>query len=435
MGQAFWARVWVLLVLGYALMGRTFAYLGVPSLKVFIGELILGAFVIIRGNRVLRTWFTWLLGYGPRALLVLAWASALFFSYGILQAMRGVLLLGHELIIVLQNFVFNVYPLYLFLGLWVGQARPALLRNVVRWLAWANGIYGTLYVLLLNRLDVTLPWAPDITLFGQPGGSALALLGLLSLESRPVRVWPLLVLNFFVLLGVQVRGEWLALGAGLFVWMVLRRDPSRVALLGATAVLLFAAMYALDLRIPAPETRGGEISVRGVVARGLAPLNPDAAATLIGEEAYSLAGTIMDWRVPWWLSIWDEVHRDVISALLGLGYGYPLYSLLPFISEGIRTPHNVFFYALGYSGWLGVIFFFTFQFSLGYAVYWASMSSKNHFGPALWVSLLCSALVGNFFETPFGAIPFYLLIGYGLSPLSQAYARANSSHVLPTTRR
>lgn len=435
MGQAFWARVWVFLVLGYALVGRTFAYLGLPSLKVFIGEAVLATFIAIRGSWVVRTWLALLLGYGPWALSASAWALTLFFFYGAFQVARGLLLLGHEPIVVLQNFVFNVYPFYLFLGFWVGQTRPTLLRTLVRWLAYANGIYGTLYVIFLNRLNVTVPWAPDVPLFGQPGGSALALLGLLSLEPRPARVWPLLVLNFFVLLGVQVRGEWLAFGAGLLVWMLLRRDLSRVALVGATAILILSSMYALDIRIPAPENRGGEISVRGVIARVLAPFNPEAAATMIGEEAYSMAGTITGWRIPWWMSIWAEVHRDATSALLGLGYGYPIYSLWPWIPEGIRSPHNAFFYALGYSGWLGVVFFFVLQFSIGYAVYRAFIMTKNGFGLALWVGLLLSGMFGNFFETPFGAIPFYLLMGYSLAPLNKVYARIKSPRPLPATWR
>lgn len=401
----------------------------------FIGEVALGTFIFARPDRLLRPWLSWLLGRGPRCLVAMAWALVFFFFYGVLQALRGWLILGHEPIVVLQNSVFNIYPLHIFWGVWIGQAHDALLRSVLRWLSWINGIYGSLYILVLNRLDLSLPWAPSVPLFGQPGGSAVALLGLLSLEPRPMWFWPLLLLNLLVLLGLQVRGEWLAFGLGLLIWLALRRDLSRFVLFGTMVILTLFLMYTFELRIPAPQLRGGEISLRGVTARVLAPLNAEAAAELIGEQAYSLAGTITGWRVAMWQTLWTEVHRDSMSALLGLGYGYPLYRLLAFLPEGNRTPHNAFFYALSYGGWLGAMFFFAFQFALGYTIYRATIQVRNPFGLALWIGLFASAFFGNFFETPFNAVPFYLLMGYNLAPLTENRARGSVSRPLPTARR
>jgi hypothetical protein len=39
------------------------------------------------------------------------------------------------------------------------------------------------------------------------------------------------------------------------------------------------------------------------------------------------------------------------------------------------------------------------------------------FGICYWVMILTWAHFDNFFETPFGAIPFYLLIGMAVGPL------------------
>lgn len=442
MGANFWVRVWVFLFLGYTILGRTFAYLGFPGRKfgLFIGEIVLLMFALLRPNRIWRLWLAWLLGRGRWTLGIIIWVFSLFLFYGLFQAVRGWLLLNHDLAVVLRNMVFNIYPLYLFLGFWVGQLRPDLLRRVVWWLAWVNGIYGTLYILFLNWLDISLPWAPEVPLFGQPGGSALALLGLLVLKPQLARAWLLLLLNTFVLFGVQVRGEWLAFSVGLVLWAIFNFKLLRLVRWIFVILLFFVLMYILDLRIPAPILRGGEISIKGIVARVLAPFNPEVAAELIGNEAYSLAGTITGWRVPWWQVIWNEVHQGNLAvALFGFGYGYPLYALTPFVPEDVKTPHNVFFYALGYSGWLGVVLFFGFQFLLGYALYKSAVRSHNFLGLILWAGMMSSALVGNFFETPFGAIPFYLLMGYSLASLSlnkgNAYANSCVTYLLSAERR
>ena len=435
MSPRVWYKVWAFLILGYVLIGRSFAYLGLPSIKLFISEIVLGSFIFLKVNRWLRPWTSWLLGQGSLYLIAIAWSLVLFMLYGILQALRGLLLLGHDPIVTLQTLVFNVYPLYIFLGLWIGQSKPDVLRFVIRWLAWANAIYGMAYILYLGHLDLSLPWAPGVLLFGQPGGSALALLGLLSLEPRLARVKLLLALNFFVLLGIQVRGEWLTFAIGFVIWLALYHKLKRLIVWSIVIISVFFLMYTLDIRIPSPFLRGGEISIHGVIARIIAPIDPEAAADLIGKEAYDMAGTIIGWRIPWWLSIWNEVHRNNSSTLLGLGYGYPLYTFLSIIPEDVRTPHNVFFYALGYGGWLGVIFFFVFQISLGLALSKVAVQSKNIFGFILWAGSLGGAFFGNFFETPFGAIPFYLLIGYSLAPLTPVYALGNYSYLLPAARR
>jgi hypothetical protein len=71
----------------------------------------------------------------------------------------------------------------------------------------------------------------------------------------------------------------------------------------------------------------------------------------------------------------------------------------------------VFYFALGYTGWIGVILFFWFQALLGLVLLRAAKSSGNSFGILLWAWMLTSSMFGNGFETPFGAIPYYLAVG------------------------
>ncbi|MBE3550735.1 MAG: hypothetical protein IMX03_05905 [Brockia lithotrophica] len=430
-----WSRIWSFLFLGYNLFGRSFAYLGVTP--IFIGEFVLSTFLFFRPRAVFGRWASWLLSRRSNVFSTLAWSLLMFFFYGLIQVLLG-FARGNDLFLSLQNLVFNVYPLYIFLGLEVGLRYTSLLRKIILLFAWFNGIYGILYIFVLNKLDIFLPWASDVSLFGQPTHSFVAIIGILVFESRIHHIWLPFLLNFFVLLGIQARGEWLALIISLIVWAIIKGRLRSLVMFIISFLLLVSVLYIADLRIPAPLQRGGEISVQGVVARFVAPFNPELAVALVGESAYSFAGTVTGWRIPWWVEIWQAVNADLATSLLGFSYGYPLWNLSPANPEGVRTPHNIFFYTLGYTGWLGVLLFLLFLFSLIRSLYRASLYDPN--GELSFIVSLgssSSAIFGNYFETPYGAIPFYLLAGYGLSSLVRGvnkHAVPSNSQLLPATR-
>jgi hypothetical protein len=56
-----WRKVILVLVVGYVTLGRSFAYIGIPPLKIFIGELFLVAFLLFRSRAVIGEWFEGLL--------------------------------------------------------------------------------------------------------------------------------------------------------------------------------------------------------------------------------------------------------------------------------------------------------------------------------------------------------------------------------------
>ena len=404
-----WPKLAAFLLLGYLSMGRAFAYWGVPSAQIFIGEVALAAFIIRHPAAVLGRWLGAL--WRGTVLAEVAWAFYFFLAYGVFEILRG-LNAGYSPLTTLENFAFNYYPLYLFLGIWVGARDPGFLRRFIPMLAWWNGIYGTLWIILLRRLDFAVPGG-FLTFFGQPGGSAVALLGLLTFTPHWRRSWPLLLLNTFVLLGTEVRAEWLALLVGLCAWgAVTLRIGRLLNILGSGLALLWVA-YLVDFQMPG--ARGGELSTRGVIGRALAPINEDLAARYT-DSAESAAGTF-SWRTEWWAAIWKSVHADPITTVVGHAYGYPLASLAPFVGDQTtRTPHNVFYYALGYSGWIGVGVFFVLQFAVVRLLWNAYRLTGQPFGLVYWASVIAAAFFGNVFETPFGAVPFYLLTGISIAP-------------------
>jgi len=344
---------------------------------------------------------------------------ALFFGFGILQVLHGIWM-GNPPLVALRDFAFNYYPIYFFLGLLAGVTRPDLLPRLIRCFAWFNGIYGVLFLLYLNRVSWFIPGIGDettpIPIFGQPIYSFVALLGLLAYEKNLWRVSHLLFLNAFVMLGMQIRTEWLAFGIGVLVWGVITKQGKRLLHAGVIGAALLGMMYVTDFKLPSPEGRAeGDISVRQLADRGMAvfraDLSDESAAAGVGE-ADSQEATFV-WRTVWWLAIWNSALEDGHAAVLGHGYGFPLGDLVPYLAgQFIRTPHNEFFFALGYTGWIGVALFFAFEVGILRLLWKVNRTTGEPFGVPFWVAMMAYGMFFPLGESPYGAIPFYLITGW-----------------------
>ena len=131
--QRIWVTLAAVLVCGYGLFGRTFAYIGLPPAKIFIGDLVLGGFLLFQTGKIVRPWFDGLVKKSPFSAL--HWTYLLFLCYGVLEFCMGIVR-GYSPLIAAQNLVFNVYPLYLFLGLSAAATNRTLLWKIVRFMAW-----------------------------------------------------------------------------------------------------------------------------------------------------------------------------------------------------------------------------------------------------------------------------------------------------------
>jgi hypothetical protein len=411
-----WRRWTVFMVIGYFAMGRSFAYFGIPPLKLFIGEIVLFAFLLIHpraGLDRIRRALT-----RPSLLSDYSWALVLLLLYGVVEIFRGAYA-GYSVMNAIQSFVFNYYPLYLLLGIWMGERDRGFLRRVIIACAWVSGIYGVLYIGYLSRIQIFIPGSQGaaVTVFGQPWGSMVALLGLTSLGFDFRRTWFLLVLNTAVLLGMQVRAEWVGCIVGLVVYSFLTQRFDKLIGAFAVAGLLLTIALAADLRLPGAASRGGSISTRDIVGRALAPVNQELAAELT-PNARSNAGTF-EWRTTWWKAIWKDNHKDALTAAIGEGYGYPLVDLVDYLKGRtfLRTPHNMFFFALGYGGWLLVSIFALLQVFILRLLLRAWRMTGNPFGVSFWAAVVVWSLFGDSFETPYGAIPFFIIAGACIAPL------------------
>ncbi len=415
-----WLKVAAALLLGYLCLSRTFAYIGVPQWSVFISEIVLVLFFLCGPTFRGSAWTPMV--RKERALKRLAIIYAAFLGYGILQVAHGIGA-GNPPLTAMRDLAFNYYPLYVLLGIWAGAQSEAL-PKLLRGFAWFNGIYGVLYLLVLNRREWFMPGVSreiaPVQVFAEPIYSFVALLGLVAYEKRLWRHWYLLALNAFVMLGMQVRTEWLAFAIGLIAWFLVTRQSKRFAQTAAILAAVFALMYVTDFSLPGPEGRGGgEISVRQLTDRALSPFQADMsdARAAAGIGAETPEATFV-WRTVWWLNIWDAVHASGSTAMWGFGYGYPLGDLVPYLTgQFIRTPHNEFFYALGYSGWIGVLLFFAFQQEIGRLLWKSNRLTGDSFGVPFWIAMMAYGMFFPLGETPYGAIPFYLTVGWAMAPV------------------
>lgn len=408
-----WSR-WVLFMLLGSSFGRAFYYLGVPPAKIFIGDIVLALFFLLRPRELCDRWIRALTG--STEISPFAWSLLLSVLYGVFEVLYG-LHLGYSVLTALENLVFNIYPVYFFLGLWVGAEHPTLFQKVARGWAWTLAIYGPAYLLFLHNVKLTMPGTSDVPIFSQPGGGGLILLSLLALERKPSRFWLPMTFAALIMLAVQVRAEWLGMAIAFTIWGVLEGKMTKVLSICALVAILLLAGFVADVDLPSPAERGGSISSREIVARGLAAISPDIAQEYTDSKNIGFYAGTISWRTRWWGAIWSSVHETMTKTFIGNGYGYPLKDLEPYLKNmEIRTPHNIFFFALGYTGWIGVVLFFSLQASLlgmGWRVYKLTGSA---FALAVWAASLTNALFGNSFETPDGAIPFYLIMGLLVGP-------------------
>ena len=434
-----WHHVVGVLVIGYLCMTRSFAYIGLAPLSLFIGEIALAAFIALKPRVLLGTWMTALLR--PSPLNALALALLFFMVYGVWQVIRGVND-GSSLLYTFKFFIFNYYSLYLFLGLWVGLKAPDQLPRLVRMLAWVNGVYGFLWVVALRYLsDYHLPGS-EVKIFGQPGGGAYAILGLLCFERNLRAVWPILALNIIVVLAMQVRAEWLALSVGIFIWGMMTGRIGKVVSIGVAALALVSVIELADIEIPG-RNRDSTLSISETLGRALSPISKELASE-ISPKADQHASTY-EWRITWWDHIWDSIHADPRLEAFGHGYGFDLIGLAPESVKGgqeendVRTPHSVFYFALGYSGWVGVIAFAVLQLTIFRLIWKGYRVTGIPVGVLWWAAGMSAAFFEQSFDTPYKSIPFYLLMGLAMAPALLAeetsHARSARAQFLPAARR
>ncbi|MFC7476242.1 O-antigen ligase family protein [Dankookia sp. GCM10030260] len=401
-------------LVGYAVSGKGFAYLGLPPL--YIGEiaLILGLLVLVRtgcGSALLAS---------PASLLLV-----LLMTWVVLRMIPYV---GSYGISAARDAVVVIYGLFAFIVMAVMLERPDRFRRVVTAYSRFAWIYGFIGLALLNSLYLLGTAMPTWPGNGQPiifvrsgelashlsGAAAFALLGLM----RTGRLWPIIMLISLGFVSVS-RGAMLAFVLPNILAVAMARQKRRVLSALMVGVSLFGLAYAAGVDVPLPG--GRSFGPQQIV---------DGVESIIGTSNVSNLDGTKAWRLNWWNSIVNyTLHGPYFWT--GKGFGMNLAEEDGYViglelgGPTVRSPHNVHMTILARSGVPGLVLWLTtLAVWLGTLLNTARIARRRGDGEwadvFIWIACYCTAIVidASFdvaLEGPMLGIWFWCLFGLGIA--------------------
>jgi hypothetical protein len=407
-----WTKFAVFQLYGSYYVGKIFALVGGPLVALLLFH-----------RSLCHTIYRALTRRDP--LSFVCWTLLISIMYGIFGVVYGILS-GYDVITALQILVFNLCPIYFFLGIWAGARRPGFLQGFIKFSLWYTVVYTFLYFLVLRNVS-------NDDSIGHPGSGLITFLAPFCFEFPISIYWLPILVGTFNLIAAQIRADWAGLAIALVIWGATAKKLGRVFSIAGVVLGLLIVGFVFDVRVPGFSDRGGEISARDTVGRALSSFDPEMAREYSsGADVY--AGTV-HWRETWWREIRETVTQSPTTIVFGMGYGYPIGDLVSYLKGmDIRTPHSIFYFTLCYSGIIGVAIFFTLQAGI-LLLHWRTFKATGQiYGFVTHIALLTSAFFGNLFEAPQAAIPLYLIFGMSVGPLfDQRYTdqeTTDSEHLL-----
>jgi hypothetical protein len=402
---------------GYAMLGKGFAYLGVPPL--FVGEIVLiaGCVTVLRMGGIAAL-FASACGLLLAALMAWTLLRTLPFipTYGFAAA-------RDSMVVMYGVFAFIVMALLL--------DDPRRLDTIVelysRFLPWFVPLVAVLFAVswYLRPLIPDLPGTDVPVIMLGPGEVPVHMAGaavfVMAGFCRVRPVWIAALAAATVMTSVLTRGGMLAflVAVGVAVVAVGKLRQAAIALL-ACGIVLAAACVA--------ESVLGEFGPAGV--RAERPLSAmqivKNLGSIFGAKDPILEGS-REWRLQWWHKIIDDtVYGDRfwggqgfgINLAVASGYGDPR------DAEPLRSPHNAHMTMLARGGVPGAAIWLAFLAAwvgtIATAFLQARHCGERHWaGLFLWVGCYTAACLVNAtfdvaLEGPMQGVWFWCLIGLGI---------------------
>ncbi len=416
-GNSWWLNCLCVTLLGYALFGRGWAYLGVPPL--FIGEivLLLGVVSISLCGRL-----SGLFRYATTHWLMLlaAWGSLCTFPYWPVHrvdAIRDAVIWGY-----------GVFGVVVYSYVLAKPRRLKLLLHRYRQFAWIYPFAVPAIWLVSRFFEGAIPhwpWA-EVPMFDAKGGDLLVhLAGVMAFWvagfGGDVSKWRVFVLSCAIaMVGAFNRGglvSVLAAGGLCTASQPRNRTLWRIAGVGVLGMTLLAAS-GLEFELPGKQR---EISFAQLV------VNLTSIFESRGDE---LSGT-KEWRLQWWSDIYNYTVNGRYFWM-GKGFGVNLADDDGYQGsdwEGrLRSPHNGHLTMLARAGVPGFVLWVLVQGTWAWAVaagYWRSRRAGDEtwshlflFLLAYWTAFMANATFDVFLEGPMGGVWFWTLYGLGLAALT-----------------
>jgi len=402
-------RALILLLIGYALMGRGLAHIGVPPL--YVGEVVLGLGVIatLVSVRTLRG--------GPVRLLIVA-----FMAWGALQTIPYI---GRDGVNAFRDAVTWGYAIFaLMVSLSVTGRQFDRILGIFRGLIPLYCVWVPL-TLIFSRLLPAAPGSVDSIISPKPGDmgvilagiAAFALLGLYAAPPKPrvpeAIVW-LLWLPAAAVVAIFNRGGMVAMVTAGAVVLFLRL-PQRWL-----PPIFFTLLIATSLVWVDPKLDIG--SGRTISASQFVD-NVTSVITETGSPA--LEGT-KEFRLRWW--------NDIINYTIngpyfwtGKGFGINLADddgFQVYDDHSLRAPHNGHFEILARTGVPGLLLWLALNAAIGIGLLRAAARARS-LGRTKWVAIdgwlfvgwaaaLVNASFDPYLQGPHGGIWFWSMVGLAI---------------------
>ena len=418
-----WLQALLLVLLGYAVFDKGFAYL-------FLGEalLVTGILIFLRSTRFSVLFsdpvvLLWLIFAGWGAYRTLPFLS----QYGV-QAVRDAVLWGYGfLVVALAAFLDRAH-----------LSRASIAYK--KFLIWFLPLYPVLLLFseAYRDLQPTIPWSDGVpVLFIKAGDIGVHLAGaalFLLIFASPRRAYDAgslsvsALLRFmgwslaFVFVAISNRSGLLAIILPLLLLTILRMRGlfTRVALLCVMSVILVAGVLGSDLI--SVQSKGRSFTLDQV---------SENLGSIVGSGSAANTEGTKQWRLVWW----GNIVRDTVFGLnfwSGRGFGVNLfveYGPTRVASEdvSVRSPHNGSITVLARMGvvglglWIalnglfGVRLFLSYRRSMRRGLkFWSNLQ--------LWVLCYWSAAFINmsfdvYLEGPQGGFWFWSLMGVGVAAM------------------
>ena len=405
------------LLIGYAFLGRGFAYFGVPPL--FIGELglVLGLVALLVGPR-----------HGPVQPTQIALAA--FAMWGALQtfpylptygvdALRDGVAWAYGLFAIVVSVLLT--PRHLMAGLRIYQ------RAIPFFLVWVP----IAIVLTETRILPTAPGS-DVSLVHVKGGdigvqlaaiAAFILVGLYARGRPPIPevvTWALWLFAV-ALVGILNRGGLLAASAAGAALLYVRA-ASRVLTVLYVAVALLTVVIIVDPKI---ETAGRAISMSQMVDNLTSLVSDSNEQDLEGTKAF---------RLRWWGEIVDYTVGGPYFWT-GKGFGINLADadgFQPTEDRSLRAPHNGHIEILARAGVPGLALWLLLQLVYAASLMRAAARARARddalaiqalgFVFVFWFAALINSTFDPYLQGPQGGVWYWTMMGVGIAVVRMADA-------------
>ncbi len=401
------------LLMGYAILGKGVAYLGVPPL--FVGEIVL-----LTGAAIFLWYGNWRFVVG----LPIVWTLLALFLWGALTTAPHV---GKYGIDAFRDAMIWGYAAFALLVIGTLLAEPAKLEQLIhRYERFVYLFVATIpftYVISLLELAPSYPWVKvpivDVKVGDVLAHAAGAFAFWASGLRRPTNaLWFLPLLACVAVAGAASRGGLIAFIAAVGICLVFRPYSHIIRSVIMGSICAFLLLAVIDLRIEVPG-KDREFSAQQVL---------ESVFSVLDNSGNSELDSTKRWRLNWWN---DIVNYTVYGEYFwtGKGFGINLADSDGYQGtqwEGLlRSPHNGHLTMLARAGVPGLALWLLPQVLWLGTILGCIMRSQSYghsqwnslfvFLLAYWSALLIRASFDVFLEGPVGGIWFWCIYGTGLS--------------------